>query len=85
MFKFDKSMYGKKVRFINAEAHEEEPDYYPEVGTIGTLVPVKGTDFEYLVDNLDDFAVQWPKGTTTGHGGDLWLVDEKSLELVEEV
>lgn len=80
MFKFDESMYGKQVRFINAEAHEEMPWCYPEVGTIGTVVPVKGTDFVRLVN---DFAIQWHKGSTSGN--DCWLADEKSLELVEEV
>ena len=86
MFKFDESMIGRKVRFINDKAHEEMPEYYPEVGTVGVIVPVIGTGFERLVD---DFAVQWPKGSTedTGAGtrGDCWLVDEESLELVEEV
>lgn len=85
MFKFDESMYGKQVRFINAEAHEEMPWCYPEVGTIGTVVPVVRTDFEGLVD---DYAVQWPKGSTeyagVGTRGDCWLSDEESLELVEE-
>lgn len=80
MFKFNELMIGRKVRFINAQAHEEMPEYYPEVGTVGILLSVKGTDFERLVD---DFAVQWPNGSTTGT--DCWLADEKSLELVEEV
>lgn len=79
MFKFDESMYGKQVRFINAKSHEDMPKYYPEVGTIGILVPTKDTDFKWFTD---DFAVQWPKGSTTGT--DCWLADEKSLELVEE-
>lgn len=86
MINFNESMYGKKVRFTNAEAHEEMPQYYPEVGTIGVIVPVKGTDFERLVD---DFAVQCPEGSTeyagVGTRGDCWLVDEESLKLVEEV
>lgn len=86
MIKFGKSMFGKKVRFINAAAHKESPEYYPEVGTIGVIVPVEGTDFERLVD---DFAIQWPKGSTefigVGTRGDCWLADEESLELVEEV
>lgn len=83
MFKFDKSMFGKKVRFINAKAHKEFPEYYPEVGTIGTLTSVKGTDLEFLEEGEDDFAVQWPKGSTSS--SDLWFVEaEKSLELVEE-
>ena len=62
MFKFDESMIGRKVRFTNAKAHEEMPDFYPEVGTVGIIVSVEGTDFEHLVD---DFAVQWPRGTTS--------------------
>lgn len=81
MFKFDESMIGRKVRFINAESHEEMPWCYPEVGTIGVVIPVDGTDFEGMVD---DFAVQWPKGSTTRNGRDCWLADEESLELIEE-
>lgn len=80
MINFDKKMYGRQVQFINAEAHEEMPWCYPEVGTIGIIVPVEGTAFERLVD---DFAVQWPKGSTSGN--DCWLVDDENLELVEEV
>lgn len=80
MFKFDKSMYGKQVRFINAEAHEEMPWCYPEVGTIGIVVPVVRTDFVRLVN---DFAIRWHKGSTSGN--DCWLADEESLELIEEV
>lgn len=86
MFKFDESMYGRQVRFVNAKAHEEMPWCYPEVGTVGVVVPVNGTDFEGLVD---DFAVQWPEESTeyagVGTRGDCWLVDEESLELVEEI
>ena len=84
MFKFDESMIGRKVRFVNIKAHEEMPWCYPEVGTIGVIVPVKETDFEGFVD---DFAVQWPEGSTeiagVGTKGDCWLVGEESLELVE--
>lgn len=82
MFKFDESTIGHKVRFVNAKAHEEMPEYYPEVGTIGVLIPTKDTDFKWFTDG---FAVQWPKGSTTGTGTDCWLVDEESLELVEEI
>lgn len=80
MINFDKTMYGRQVRFINAKVHEEMPWYYPEVGTIGIIVSVEGTGFERLID---DFAVQWPKGSTSGN--DCWLVDDEDLELVEEV
>lgn len=85
MFKFDESTIGRKVRFTNTKAHEEMPWYYPEVGTIGIIVPVEGTGFERLVD---DFAIQWPEGSTefigVGTRGDCWLADEESLEFVEE-
>lgn len=80
MEKFNESMIGRKVRFTNAMAHEEEPWFYPEVGTIGTIVSTKGTDFE----NMDDlpYVVQWPEGTTSEK--DLWAVDDKNIELVDE-
>lgn len=80
MEKFNESMFGRKVRFTNAIAHEEEPWFYPEVGTIGTIVPTKETDFE----NMDDlpYVVQWAEGTTSAD--DLWSVDDKNIELVDE-
>ena len=80
MEKFDKSMFGRKVRFTNAIAHEEEPWFYPEVGTIGTIVPTKETDFE----NMDDlpYVVQWAEGTTSDK--DLWAVADRNIELVDE-
>lgn len=80
MIKFDESLYGRKVRFINAKAHEEMPEYYPEVGTIGTIVPVS-----YHPDGCfeeEGFIVKWPKGSTSWI--DLWAADEENLELVEE-
>lgn len=80
MEKFNESMFGRKVRFTNAIAHEEEPWFYPEVGTIGTIVPTKGTDFE----NMDDlpYVVQWAEGTTSDK--DLWAVADRNIELVDE-
>lgn len=80
MEKFNESMFGRKVKFTNAMAHEEVPCFYPEVGTIGTIVPTKGTDFE----NMDylPYIVQWPEGTTSDK--DLWAVAERDIELVDE-
>lgn len=80
MIKFDNTILGKQVRFINAKAHEEMPEFYPEVNTIGIVISVKGTDFEGFVD---DFAVQWPEGSTASVVGDCWLAGEESLELLE--
>ena len=80
MEKFNESMFGRKVRFTNATAHEEEPWFYPEVGTIGTIVSTKETYFENM-DNVP-YVVQWAEGTTSAD--DLWGVGEESIELVDE-
>lgn len=80
MIKFDESLYGRKVRFINAKAHKEMPQWFPEVGTIGIIIPViENSSFSGIVD---DFVVQWPKGSTSSK--DIWAADEENLELVEE-
>lgn len=80
MIKFDESLYGRKVRFINAKAHKEMPEYYPKVGTISTIVPASYHPDGYFEE--EDFIVKWPKGSTSWI--DLWAVDEEDLELVEE-
>lgn len=81
MVKFDESMIGKKVKFVNEEAHELEPWFYPEVGTIGEIVWV----YDEIFDSYD-WKVQWTSGTTGGWNGgcDCHYCGEESLELVEE-
>lgn len=78
MEEFNRTMLGRQVRFINAQAHEEMPEYYPEVGTIGILVPVKKNERE-----TGDFMIQWPKGSTSLD--DEWFCEEEFIELVEEI
>lgn len=64
---------GDKVRFLDAEAHETNPQYYPEAGTVG----------EVAVECDDGTAaVQWPKGSTSSD--DRWLCDVDRLEIVED-
>lgn len=46
---------GDKVVFINAEKHEKWPQFYPKVGTVGTVVGV----------GVLDVFVKWEKGSTT--------------------
>ena len=46
-----------KVRMINADMHRMYPEYYPSVGTIGTVVRV-----EYYGTLL----VEWPNGSLLG-------------------
>lgn len=77
MIKFDNTMFGKQVRFINAEVHENEPDFYPAPGTIGTIVPID-EDFEKA-----KFLVQWPSGSTSWN--DKWQCDEDLIEFVPEI
>ena len=53
---------GDEVVFVNSEMHEENPQWYPEVGTVGVVVdiwkPVHDDDFTTMV--------QWPEGSTSG-------------------
>ena len=63
---------GDKVRFIGEGLHKHSPQYYPKVGTIGT---VKACD-------AIEVMVQWPIGSTSVD--DMWRCEAESLELVEE-
>lgn len=38
---------GEKVKFIDENAHEEDPGTYPPVGTIGTIVDIDPRDKEW--------------------------------------
>ena len=51
---------GDKVVFVDKKKHEEHPEFFPEVGTVGTVVGV---------DSYDIF-VKWEEGSTTQ--GDTW-------------
>ena len=72
MERFNKTLIGRQVRFINAKAHEEMPEYYPEVGTIGII----------CYYSYNDFYIRWPTGSTSMD--DVWTCSESSLELIEE-
>lgn len=77
-FMFNENMYGPKVKFISEEAHMDMPEYYPAVGTVGTVVKVYD---EYC--ECYGWKVQWPKGSTSGN--DCWFCEESDVELIEEV
>lgn len=64
---------GDKVRYIGKK-HREMPEFYPEIGTIGTVVK-GGRD--------TDWYIQWTKGSTSGE--DCWNCDENDIELVVNV
>lgn len=64
---------GDKVRYIGKN-HKEMPEFYPEIGTVGTVVEEGGDT---------DWYIQWPKGSTSRK--DCWYCDENDIELVENV
>ena len=62
---------GDIVRYIGKD-HKEMPKFYPEIGTIGTVVEEVGDA---------DWYIQWTKGSTSRK--DCWYCDENDIELVE--
>lgn len=64
---------GDKVRYIGKE-HEEMPEYYPKVGTIGTIKDVR---------ELNAW-IKWPNGSTSK--SDCWRCSLNDIErIVEEI
>lgn len=57
---------GDEVVFVNSEMHESCPEYYPKVGTVGTIVEVLPTS-HYL-----NIRIRWPRGSTSHN--DIWSV-----------
>lgn len=64
---------GDKVRYIGKD-HREMPEFYPEIGTVGTVVKEGGDS---------DWYIQWPKGSTSRK--DCWYCDENDIVLVEDI
>lgn len=64
---------GDKVRYIGDD-HGEMPEFYPKIGTIGTVVKEDGDT---------DWYIQWPKGSTSGE--DCWYCDKNDVELVKDI
>ena len=66
----DNVKVGSKVRMINSELHNENPRWFPAVGTVG------------IVRKLDyiNCEVQWPKGTTSWQ--DKWWCNYEHLEVL---
>ena len=68
---------GQKVRFVDADAHERSPKFYPPVGTIGIVMEI----------DLDDMAlVDW--GIDSGVWGRIddgyyWWATNRMLEAVD--
>ena len=64
---------GDKVIFMDVNLRGLAPDFYPPVGTIGTVIDVDDDGCLY---------VQWPRGGMSDK--DCWWVTPKNVELEEE-
>ena len=67
----DNVKVGSKVRMIDDEAHENHPQWFPVVGTVG-IVEKRSYN--------NNCKVQWPKGTTSID--DKWFCDYECLEVL---
>ena len=66
----DNVKVGSKVRMIDETVHKDNPQWFPDVETEGTVTEVG------LHTNL----IQWPKGTTSRT--DEWYCDDTRLEVL---
>jgi hypothetical protein len=66
----DNVKIGSKVKMINEEAHKNNPQWFPNVGTVGTVTEVW----------FPNYLIQWPKGTTSKT--DKWCCDNTRLEVL---
>ena len=64
---------GDKVRYVGKD-HEDMPEFYPPVGTIGEII--EDTD-------ETSYYVQWSKGSTSKE--DRWYCSKEDIKLVEDV
>lgn len=72
---------GDEVVFVNSEMHEENPEWFPEVGTVGIVVDIyELSDDDYYTTSDDDYTtrVQWPDGSTSK--SDVWWVRHEWIE-----
>ena len=63
---------GDRVEFTDMVLHRQAPNYYPRIGTVGTVVLRNDEDC--------DVYVQWPKGTTSLD--DRWWASPDTLRFV---
>lgn len=63
----DNVKVGSKVRYLNAEKHEQDPEFYPVQGTVGEIVNISNNDICF---------VQWPGYKTT------WCASKFDLEVL---
>ena len=64
-----------KVRMINADRHRMYPEYYPSVGTIGTVM---------RVEDDGTLLVEWPKGSLLGKNSCTFVYRSDVTEVSEK-
>ena len=64
-----------KVRMINADKHRRDPEYYPGVGTIGTVMGVED-------DGM--LLVKWPNGSLLGKNSCTFVYRSDVTEVSEK-
>lgn len=60
---------GDSVAFIAEKLHKEHPDFYPPVGTAGTVIAITGKG---------ELCVRWKRGSTSMT--DIWMAMEDDIE-----
>lgn len=66
----DNVKIGSKVKMIDGEAHKDNPQWFPNVRTVGTVTEA----------GFHTYLIQWPKGSTSGT--DEWYCDDTRLEVL---
>lgn len=66
----DNVKVGSKVRMIDEESHKHRPQWFPNVGTVGTVTEA----------GFHTHLIQWPKGSTSET--DEWRCDDTRLEVL---
>lgn len=66
----DNVKVGSKVRMIKGTTYKDNPQWYPDAGTVGTVTEVW----------FPNYLIQWPKGTTSET--DKWCCDNTRLEVL---
>lgn len=61
---------GSKVRMTDEESHRNNPQWFPDVGTVGIVMEV----------GFHTHFIQWPEGSTSG--SDIWYCDNTRLEVL---
>lgn len=66
----DNIKVGSKVRATDGKGHRDNPQWFPDVGTVGIVMEV----------GFHNHFIQWPEGSTSER--DRWYCDDTRLEVL---